>query len=333
MQVMKETPGQSALTIDESASVLGLHEFSLMSRIQAGEIKVARAKSGEMVIPESELERLAGGPVSAQSVEGGAILPDECLGIERRRGGLKQNGELVLPYKVSGCRFSEREINGYRAASSAIAGQLESIKDFKRQLTRSDQVPESCDFEINTPEIGRWEVRSALLNGSFEFLLNFRPEFGRNNRRENPAHAQSQIMQAAQNMMGKHPAGSEDGVKILRRCLNQSLVSDRVERFAFDRPLSAQPGAFFFHRTKLPHHKVPCAFNQLRVSAAQIGPGNGDVDGWLRGRVIFGANDSFGFFFVPRAEAFSLARLRIKTEEHIFPFAEPVFLFHRHLSA
>ena len=164
MQVMKETPGESALTIDKSASLLGLHEFSLMSRIQAGEIKVARATSGEMVIPESELERLAGGAVSAQSVEGGAILPDECLGIERRHGGLKQNGELVLPYKVSGCRFSEREINGYRAASSAIAGQLESIKDFKRQLTRSDQVPESCDFEINTPEIGRWEVRSALLN-------------------------------------------------------------------------------------------------------------------------------------------------------------------------
>jgi len=164
MQVMKETPGQSVLAIDKSAAALGLDEFSLLSRIQAGEIKAARATSGEMVIPESELERLAGGPVSAQSVEGGAILPDECLGIERRRGGLKQNGELVLPYKVSGCRFSEREINGYRAASSAIAGQLESIKDFKRQLTRSDQVPESCDFEINTPEIGRWEVRSALLN-------------------------------------------------------------------------------------------------------------------------------------------------------------------------
>ena len=164
MQVMNERPDQTALTVDKSAALLGLHEFSLLSRIQAGEIKVARATSGEMVIPESELERLAGGPVSAQSVEGGAILPDECLGIERRRGGLKQNGELVLPYKVSGCRFSEREINGYRAASSAIAGQLESIKDFKRQLTRSDQVPESCDFEINTPEIGRWEVRSALLN-------------------------------------------------------------------------------------------------------------------------------------------------------------------------
>jgi hypothetical protein len=67
MQVMKETPGQSALTIDKSASLLGLHEFSLMSRIQVGEIKVARATSGEMVIPESELERLAGGVPSARN--------------------------------------------------------------------------------------------------------------------------------------------------------------------------------------------------------------------------------------------------------------------------
>ena len=106
MQVMKETPGQSALTIDKSAYVLGLHEFSLMSRIQAGEIKAARATSGEMVIPESELERLAGGPVSAQSVEGGAILPDECLGIERRRGGLKQTANLYCPtrFRAAGSR-------------------------------------------------------------------------------------------------------------------------------------------------------------------------------------------------------------------------------------
>jgi hypothetical protein len=164
MQVMYERLDQNALAVDSSAAALGLDEFSLLSRIQAGEIKAARATSGEMVIPQSELERLAGGSVHAQLVEGNAILPDERLGIERRRGGLKQNGQLVLPYKVSGCRFSEGEINGYRAASSAIAGRLDSIKDFKRQLTHADQLPESCDFEINTPEIGRWEVRSALLN-------------------------------------------------------------------------------------------------------------------------------------------------------------------------
>src|SRR5205823_5195265 len=59
MQVTTERPDQAALTIDKSASVLGIHEFSLLSRIQAGEIKSTRARSGEMAIPESELERLA----------------------------------------------------------------------------------------------------------------------------------------------------------------------------------------------------------------------------------------------------------------------------------
>jgi hypothetical protein len=164
MQVMNERPDQTALTIDRSASVLGLHEFSLLSRIQAGEITVGRLRSGEMAIPERELERLTGGPVSAQSVEAGAILPDECLGIERRRSGLRQDGQIVLPYKVGGCRFSEDEIKGYRAASSAIATQLESIKDLNRQLGGSHQVPESGDFEIRMSEAERWEVCSALLN-------------------------------------------------------------------------------------------------------------------------------------------------------------------------
>src|SRR5688572_6912487 len=65
MQVMNERPDENALTIDRSASVLGLHEFSLLSRIQAGEIKSARARSGEIAIPREELERLAGAPINA----------------------------------------------------------------------------------------------------------------------------------------------------------------------------------------------------------------------------------------------------------------------------
>lgn len=60
MQVMKERPDENALTIDKSASALGLHEFSLLSRIQAGEIKSARSRSGEMLIPREVVERLVG---------------------------------------------------------------------------------------------------------------------------------------------------------------------------------------------------------------------------------------------------------------------------------
>ena len=64
MQVTNERPDQTGLTIDQSAALLGLHEFSLLSRIQAGEIKSTRLRSGEMAVPESELERLARSRVS-----------------------------------------------------------------------------------------------------------------------------------------------------------------------------------------------------------------------------------------------------------------------------
>src|SRR2546423_1657703 len=128
MQVMKETPGQSALTIDKSASLLGLHEFSLLSRIQAGEIKSTRLRSGEMAIPESELERLARSPVSTLALPSHVQetdLPDDRLGIARTFGGLRRNGERIA-YSVAGgaARFTGREIQGYRAAFGAIAPEL-----------------------------------------------------------------------------------------------------------------------------------------------------------------------------------------------------------------
>jgi hypothetical protein len=122
MQVMNEKPELKASAIDASAAVLGLDEFSLLSRIQAGEINAARARSGEMMIPESELERLAGGSIHAQSTPNDiTLLPDHSLGIERRRIGLKRNGEVARPYQVSGYHFAENDLNAYRTASSAIA--------------------------------------------------------------------------------------------------------------------------------------------------------------------------------------------------------------------
>ena len=165
MQVTQEKPGQTALATDRSAAVVGLDEFSLFSRIQTGEINTVRARSGEMMIPESELERLAGGRVTVPSSEAGSIRPDESLGIERRStGGLMRGGQIALPYKVAGCTLSDDEITGYRAASSAIAEQLNYAKELNRQLSVDRKLPESCDFEINMSETERWEVRSALLN-------------------------------------------------------------------------------------------------------------------------------------------------------------------------
>jgi hypothetical protein len=167
MQMIHERLESGALPIDKSASILGLDQFSLLSRIQAGEILVARTRSGEMVIPESELERLIGMPVNSLSFAGdelGAKYPDGRLGIKAREGRAQHSERPAYNVPDHSGRFNESEINGYRAAFGAIAVEFESLSDLRRQLNVTDQAPASCDFEINTPEMGRWEVRSALLN-------------------------------------------------------------------------------------------------------------------------------------------------------------------------
>ena len=176
MQVTTERPDQAALTIDKSASALGLHEFSLLSRIQAGEIKSARARSGEMVIPESELERLARTPVNTLVVPSPdleAKLSDERLGIKwQYRGLTTTNGDRSYTVPAFALWFTEGEIKGYRAAFGAIAGELESVTALKTQLDKPGHVPAPADKEIQTPQIGQWQVRSRLLNlGQSEVLL------------------------------------------------------------------------------------------------------------------------------------------------------------------
>jgi hypothetical protein len=173
---MNERPDEAALTIDKSASVLGLHEFSLLSRIQAGEIKAARARSGEMVIPGKELERLAGAPISALAASSQRHLAkqsDERLGIKWTYGGFTRDGE-TLSYKVPGCvgRFTATEIKSYRTAFGEIAEAVESLTGLKKQVSEPSQVPASSETDIHTPQIGRWPVRSTLLNlGQSEILL------------------------------------------------------------------------------------------------------------------------------------------------------------------
>jgi len=156
MQVTTERPDQAALTIDKGASLLGLHEFSLLSRIQAGEIKSARARSGEMVIPEGELEQLARSPLNALAVpsqNGEGKVSDERMGIRWEYGGLTAaNGErFSYAVPAHSLRFTESEIKGYRAAFGAIAGEYESLTALKTQLDKPGQVTAPSEQEIQTP--------------------------------------------------------------------------------------------------------------------------------------------------------------------------------------
>ena len=116
MHIKNDISESDALTISKSASVLGLHEFSLLTRIQAGDITATRLMAGEMAVPISELERL-----TKQSIYSLAVPPDEPvtvwsdarLGIKRNYySGLKRAGEYQ-EYTVPGIdflRFTDSEI-------------------------------------------------------------------------------------------------------------------------------------------------------------------------------------------------------------------------------
>jgi hypothetical protein len=178
MQIENNTAGQETLTIDKSASALGIHEFSLFSRIQAGDIIAARLYSGEMAIPVSELERLSKLSIHSLAVpqdEPEAVLSDTLLGIKRDAySGLKRQGEH-LEYSVPGGasgRFTDTEMKGYRAAFSLIANEFHSLVELRKQLEKPAAVIPSSEKEICTSQLGVWQVRSTLLNlGQSNILL------------------------------------------------------------------------------------------------------------------------------------------------------------------
>jgi hypothetical protein len=175
MQIKNDVSESDALTIKPSASLLGLHEFSLLTRIQAGDITAARLPSGEMAVPESELARLLRMPVNVSAIpsQDEIHFSDNELGIERGWGGLKRNGESCN-YSVPGYpfRFPESEIKGYRAAFGAIASEYESLGKLRKQLEKPATVVPSPEKEICTSQLGVWQVRSTLLNlGQSDILL------------------------------------------------------------------------------------------------------------------------------------------------------------------
>jgi hypothetical protein len=175
MTVINEPTSEAeALTIDKCASALDMNEFSLLSRIQSGDITAARLRSGEMAIPVDELERLSHLSVNSLTVETNAPKPSESiLGIKKEWGGLSRKGEHVnLSVPGYPLRFSQSEINAYRAAFGAIANEYVSLTGLKEQLDKPNRVHPSSEKEVCTSEIGVWQVRSTLLNlGQSDILL------------------------------------------------------------------------------------------------------------------------------------------------------------------
>ncbi len=178
MQIINDVPESDSLTISKSAAALGIHEFSLLSRVQAGDIIAARLWSGEMAIPISELERLSKLSIYSLAIppdKPETVLPDDRLGIKREPyGGLRREGEYQEYHLAGGDsrRFTDSEMRGYRAAFSVIATEFESLGELRKQLEKPAAVVASPEKEICTSQLGVWQVSSTLLNlGPSDILL------------------------------------------------------------------------------------------------------------------------------------------------------------------
>jgi hypothetical protein len=169
-----ETDRPEGMTISASAALLGIPEFSLLRRSQLGQIITDRARTGEMVIPGPTLEQLlpadADKKIPSSDVR---IISDDVLGVEQSRGGLKRNGEYPIKFKVPGfaSKLGETEIESYRKAFSAIAGEINAITEIDNLLNHPEKVLPSRVREISTSN-GQWEFQATLLNlGRSDILL------------------------------------------------------------------------------------------------------------------------------------------------------------------
>jgi hypothetical protein len=161
-----DTDRPEGMTISASAYLLRTSLFSLMRRVQTGEIQNERARTGEIVIPSEVLQGLMSqeNPRELPRIET-LNLSDENLGIERARAGVKRNGEYPVQFKVPafGLKLAESEVESYRKAFSAIGGEMREVTDLATQLKHPELVAPSPEQEVATNR-GRWHVRGVLLN-------------------------------------------------------------------------------------------------------------------------------------------------------------------------
>lgn len=153
------------ITVETSTRLLGIHEFSLFARIQTGEIEMIRARSGEILILAKEVERLGNSSVAFFAVsDKPAQFRNEELGIEKRHGGLRRNGETAS-FRVPDYRgsFTAHEIEGYRTAFSAIATQLAIVKELNEQLGHIGGHRLRGETQLPHRDIADWAIRAELL--------------------------------------------------------------------------------------------------------------------------------------------------------------------------
>ena len=97
------------------------------------------------------------------------------------------------------------------------------------------------------------------------------PVFGRKYRPGKPAQAQSEVLHAVQEVVGRGASVLKDRLEVLRRGFHQLLVADGIEGFAPGGAFAAYASGFLWAPSdELVHDVLPGALDHLGVVGGQI---------------------------------------------------------------
>ena len=167
MNIEESAFAENVLSVRQTALLLGLSEFSTFTRIQTGELTASRLPFGIIGVPISEVERLSNSRIDSALIPAErphTVPSDNILGIAKdSRPTLARKGEL-LDYVVPDHfrRFTESEIQGYRAAFGSIWEEYFELNRIRKQLDNGLVI--SSKTQDSGLELDGWKIRSTLIN-------------------------------------------------------------------------------------------------------------------------------------------------------------------------
>ncbi len=185
----------------------------------------------------------------------------------------------LLPVDVLG-----GEACSVRLRSAGVPKQLVKLPALGIGLTRDD----------------RCVLRSG--DGALGFENRPRPLEAGDNRFEQPIHAQSVIVDAAQVNVRRHFCVCKSPVEVLRSGLGNRQVANAVEVLVFDRDLPAPVRLVDLLCEDVLHDLLPSARAQLGIGAVHVNAGQREVEMRLGLRVVAGLEQPSRFLRVPGFE-------------------------------
>ena len=159
------------------------------------------------------------------------------------------------------------------------------------------------------------------------------PKFRRDDGPGEPAEADREIMDAAEKVIRGRLPVRKDRTEIIRPCLDNSSVAERIENGRRDGSQPPFAAHLFPVPTEFFHHETPGALAEHRIARREIRFRKIKSEKRTFRRFVPCEAEALRLLAVRRLEAFFLTGFRVLDVKNRTPFKQPEALFHASLSS